>query len=90
MSDPSGRAYPLTGCPKKREHCPSSQGAQRLRTSCATPGNPSEDAASQLPHGLPVADVHESTPRLKLNALPKRTGSQCNKPPTSNPPQPDF
>jgi hypothetical protein len=45
MSDPSGRAYPLMGRPIKREHCPSSQGAQRLRTSCAAPGNPSEDAA---------------------------------------------
>jgi len=55
VPDPSGRAYPLTDCPKKREHCSTSQGAQRLRRSCATPGNPSEDAAGPTLRSPPAA-----------------------------------
>jgi hypothetical protein len=55
MSDPSGRAYPLMGRPIKREHCPSSQGAQHLRTSCAAPGAPSEDAAGPTLRPPPAA-----------------------------------
>jgi len=55
MSDRSGRAYPLMGRPLKREHCPSSQGAQHLRTSCAAPGAPSEVAAGPILRSPPAA-----------------------------------
>jgi hypothetical protein len=55
--DQSGRAYPLRGRPNQREHCPSSQGAQHLRTSCAAPGVLSKDEADPARLPVPVAAV---------------------------------
>ena len=55
MSDQSGRAYPLMGRPIKREHCSTSQGAQRLRRSCAAPGAPPKDAAGPTLRSPPAA-----------------------------------
>ncbi len=44
-SDQSGHVYPCTAHRKKREHCSTSQGAQRLRRSCAASGERCMDVA---------------------------------------------